>query len=271
MTRRRPCIAITLVLAFLLGSAAARADEDEAERKSRALALLKEGRSRYDLGRFEEAITLFEASYQVWPYPETLYNLAQAHRQLKHYDRAVFYYRSYLRNKPDAANRAEVEERIAELEGLIQAQEQSAEKPPEGTQVPGEQPGSEDSRDQNDATHPPVGSRPPGPVEKPWYADRWGWAIAGSSLIVAGVGIGFLVSAADLDDQATLETDQAKRRDLEDRADSRRTIGSVVSVIGGAGLVLGVVKLAWPSDSSPKRQTAEVVLGPNWVGLRGSF
>jgi hypothetical protein len=42
-----------------------------------------------------------------------------------------------LRNKPDADNRELVEQRIAELEKLIDEEERSRQKPPQGTQEPG--------------------------------------------------------------------------------------------------------------------------------------
>jgi tetratricopeptide (TPR) repeat protein len=80
--RLRPVLAVMVVLVSLLAlGGRARGNEEESERKGRALALIKEGRNRYDLGKLDEAIKLFEQAYEVYPYPEALYNLAQSWRQ----------------------------------------------------------------------------------------------------------------------------------------------------------------------------------------------
>jgi hypothetical protein len=57
--------------------------------------------------------------------PETLFNLAQTHRLLKHYDKAIFYFRQYLATAQlRDRDREDVEQRIAESQRLLQQQEQ---------------------------------------------------------------------------------------------------------------------------------------------------
>ncbi len=51
------------------------------------------------------------------PDPVFLFNIAQCHRKMGHDKEAVDFYKSYLRNAPNAPNRADVQKRIQELEG----------------------------------------------------------------------------------------------------------------------------------------------------------
>lgn len=106
----------------------------------------------------------------------------------------------------------------------------------------------------------------------PWFKDTWGWVLTGTGVAVAGVGIGLLVNASGLDDDADAEADEGKRNDLRERADSRRTLGSIVAPVGAALAVVGIVKLAWPnSRPASRRDSTRVAIGVNWVGLEGSF
>jgi tetratricopeptide (TPR) repeat protein len=74
------------------------------------------GTSYYNLNRFREALSEYEAAYLAVQDPPFLYNIAQCYRKLGDDKQAVRFYQSYLRVAPDASNRAEVERRITELE-----------------------------------------------------------------------------------------------------------------------------------------------------------
>src|SRR5439155_1654304 len=65
------------------------------------------GTLRYNLGDFDAAIVEFKAAYEASRAPALLYNLAQAHRLNRDPERALYFYRTYLREAPDAENRAE--------------------------------------------------------------------------------------------------------------------------------------------------------------------
>src|SRR5678815_3358010 len=82
----------------------------------------EEGLRRYNLAEYDSAIEEFKQSYALAPLPLLLFNLAQAHRMKKNYEQAVNLYRNYLRNQPDAQNRADVEELITKTEEALQAQ-----------------------------------------------------------------------------------------------------------------------------------------------------
>ena len=78
--------------------------------------LYQRGRVYYRLGDYRAAIRDFEAAYLTTRAPALLYDLAQAYRLDGDRRRALPLYRAYLHDLPKAKNRAEVEERIAELE-----------------------------------------------------------------------------------------------------------------------------------------------------------
>lgn len=258
---RLVCLLLAIAANFSLPKLApADGSGNEKQRKDRALAFMQEGIARYDLGKFDESLDLFEKAYQVYPFAEALFGLAQSHRQLHHYERAAFFYRAYIRNKPDAENREQVAALIEEMDRMDAEQKASTRAPPQGVRQPT---GMTSPDDLVVREHP---QRRP----EAWYQDGLGWTATAAGVVTSGVGGWFLISASDLDDQAASELDMALRADLEDRANSRRTIGFVTSIIGGTGLVVGLVKLAWTGGATPKNRT-EVVFGSDWVGLRGSF
>ena len=74
------------------------------------------GTSMYNLGRFAEALSEYEAAYLAVQDPPFLFNIAQCHRKMGQNREALESYRSYLRVAPDAPNRGEVQKRISELE-----------------------------------------------------------------------------------------------------------------------------------------------------------
>jgi tetratricopeptide (TPR) repeat protein len=113
----KPAVVIVMVMcASLVGAARAAPPESEDRRQTRSRALLEEGAQRYDRGDFASAVDLFKKGYEVWPFPEALFDLCQAYRQEKHYDEATFYCKSYLRNRSDAPNRADVEQLLDTME-----------------------------------------------------------------------------------------------------------------------------------------------------------
>jgi tetratricopeptide (TPR) repeat protein len=74
------------------------------------------GHRLYRLGRYEEAVDAFRRAYEVKPDARLLYDIAECYRELRALDQALFYYDRYLAGWPDAYDRAEVEEKVAELE-----------------------------------------------------------------------------------------------------------------------------------------------------------
>src|SRR6516164_1230338 len=98
------------------------------------------GQSHYNLNEFAEALQDFKEAYRLHPDPAFLFNIAQYERQLGDLDEAIKFYRSYLRNKPDATNAKEVQKKIDELKGLSDAKRKSKESAPAGVTAPSTSP-----------------------------------------------------------------------------------------------------------------------------------
>ncbi|MDW8282281.1 MAG: tetratricopeptide repeat protein [Myxococcales bacterium] len=100
--------------------------------KAEALRAYQKGMAHYNLNEYDQAILQFEAGYRAVPQAAFLYNIAQAHRLANRPQKALEFYRKYLRQDPGAKNFREVQERIEALEKLLA---ESA-RPPEQTLAP---------------------------------------------------------------------------------------------------------------------------------------
>jgi tetratricopeptide (TPR) repeat protein len=109
---RAAVLSLCLCVVAML-TTAARADDDNLRAAKRHYA---KGDKLFALGKFEQALVEFEAAYEAKPLPKLLFNIGQAHRNLDHYDQAIFAFRKYLREVPDADNREAVEKLIDDLE-----------------------------------------------------------------------------------------------------------------------------------------------------------
>jgi hypothetical protein len=164
-----------LLLVTLASAAPAHAD-DTAEARKR----YSSGMAHYNLREYGAAVDDFQAAYRLVPDPSFLYNLAQTHRLAGHDRDALYFYQAYLRARPEAENRGEVDERIAKLKESIAAH--NAE--PNGTQkphIPEATPAS--------GTATAVTASAP-PRKTPIYKKWWLWTAVGVVVVGAGVGLG---------------------------------------------------------------------------------
>src|SRR5581483_2231518 len=117
-----------LMLVAVAACSVARADSRREVEEARRH--YEEGTRAYNLGEFQTAVTEYKAAYKTLPDAAILYDIAQAYRQSNELGQALFFYRSFLRNAPNASNRREVEERIAKLEAEANQQRSIAVEPP---------------------------------------------------------------------------------------------------------------------------------------------
>lgn len=126
--RRTACatLALWVALAEVPAALAQRRDSVEVAREhySRGMAL-------YNLMKYEESVTEFERAYTAKPDPVLLYNLGQANRLSGQPEKAIGFYRNYLRNLPDAANQDEVRKHIDKLQKQIDVQKAMQTAPPQ--------------------------------------------------------------------------------------------------------------------------------------------
>lgn len=207
---------LIVLLATFFASQAVGPPEADARRKrppnkqriKLARKLYKHGDRLYSLGRFAEAKAKFSKAYEVLPLPGFLFNIAQCHRQLDECPRAIFFFKGYIRKRPDARNRdlvlrliKECEQRIAEKKRLAAEEKRRRE---------------EAERRRRAITQPVVKVVPvPTPVgpkkdEPPVHRRWWFWtAVGGSVLAVAlavGLGVGFGYKAKEVDPSGSLGT-----------------------------------------------------------------
>ncbi len=168
-------LAVSLALVVLAVARPAHADDGtKAARKHFA-----KGEKLFQLGKFDEALVEYEAAYEQGPLPGFLYNIAQCHRNLGNYKQAVFGFRSYLRQVPDATNREAVLTLIDELDAKQREREAQAEQERlEREQLEREQ-------------GPPTPTREP---NRPIYKRGWFW---GGVAAVAVIAVGAVVLTRD--------------------------------------------------------------------------
>src|SRR5215831_14047144 len=128
LARRGLTAAILLVAATTapgaLAPGTAWADPGPANARAQARAQVKKAQTEYKIARFEEALADYTRAYELYPAPALLFDLGQCHRNLKNYERAVFFFEGYLREQPkiDPDQRALTEDLIAECKGALDRQ-----------------------------------------------------------------------------------------------------------------------------------------------------
>ncbi|MGE0396087.1 MAG: tol-pal system YbgF family protein [Kofleriaceae bacterium] len=156
----RPLIRIITIVVTLLFASSAFGDPAERAAKRH----FDRGQKLFNLGKFEEALDEYTQAYEAKPIPDFLFNIGQCHRNLNNFDAAIFSFKKYLKLAPEAENRDQVEEYIADLEA--------------------EQEKENSRRLRLVKEQPP----PPPPEGKPVYKKWWFWT--GLALVGAGAGVG---------------------------------------------------------------------------------
>jgi PEGA domain len=112
----RPLLVAGAALALLL-AAPSRAADDVAE----ARAHFDQGSKLYRAGKYRDAIVEFEAAYRLKPHGAIHYNVAQCREKLEHWPEALRSYQDYLREVPDARDRAAVRATMGRIERRLAA------------------------------------------------------------------------------------------------------------------------------------------------------
>jgi len=110
----------------------AEGQEVDAESRAHARELVKSGDVSYRLFKFDRALADYQEAYRLAQHPAIIFNIAQAYRQLKNYEKAHFYYKLFLadwsKKFPDKPPpyEAEVKAHIKRLAALIEEERQQA-------------------------------------------------------------------------------------------------------------------------------------------------
>src|SRR4051812_24080106 len=95
----------SVVLLLLLLAPAARANDADLDK---AKEIYGQAEKEYQLGRFDDALKLYQQAFEAKPLPGFLFNIGQCHRNLGNWERASFFYQGYLAREPKAKNRSAV-------------------------------------------------------------------------------------------------------------------------------------------------------------------
>ncbi|MFH2008681.1 MAG: tetratricopeptide repeat protein [bacterium] len=77
-------------------------------RRERARKIFEQGQIHFKLGRFDKAKDAYTQAYQILPLAGFLFNIGQCHRNLGNCERAIHFYKGYIRENPGAPNNSVV-------------------------------------------------------------------------------------------------------------------------------------------------------------------
>lgn len=167
---RGPVTLVPVLLAALAaGPGPATAQPAPSPNVEQARQAFERAHRAYNLGQWHEAADGFAEAYRMTGDATLLFNRAQALRQGGRLTEAVTAYRAYLRERPDAANRAEVEQRIQALEQQLRAERLQGS--PGRAQPP---------------AAPTLDVTAPAPAPEPARSRRWTWVGLGVTGALAG-------------------------------------------------------------------------------------
>jgi tetratricopeptide (TPR) repeat protein len=229
--------------------------DDKEDATSKAREHMEKGQTHYNLGEFDKAIEEYKKAYDLTKAPGFLFNIAQAQRLKKDYEAALFSYRTYLRQLPEAENRADAEAWIVELEKLIAEGGTSGTKTDPKPDGPEDRVATADSGDSSGADEGVAGTgadltTTTGATDTGARGGRnlriVGLATAGAGVafLATGVIFGLRASSADseLSDMAANGEvwDQAAR-DKYDAGQRDEKISIATLAIGGGAVITGAI------------------------------
>lgn len=281
------CVALPLSTVTLVSSEAraqAKPQLSESQR-SKAGEHYQKAKRLYDLAKYKEAVDEYQAAYLISADPALLFNIAQSYRLADQPIEAVRFYRNYLRNAPDAPNRADVEKRIADLEKQMADRERAKNEPappPVVTPAPAPVAPPPVVAPAPAPVAPPVApAPPPPPVPAAPPPEPRSIALPVTLLAVGGVALaGGVVAGLMAKGKASKLEEAAKNRlQFDPKLESDGKLFNTVFIVAGSiGVVcagVGAVLLATGSGGQEKRaangSSSSValfpILGP---GLQGA-
>jgi tetratricopeptide (TPR) repeat protein len=239
----------------------------------------------YDAGKYREAATELRKAYELAPLPPILFNLGVTYRKLGNRAAARAAFREYLARMPNATNRAEVEQMLAELGGG--ADPTQAPPPPEA--------GPPVEAAPDDHENPLVEARPGAPAAhnepavqgssaSTGHLGLWKWMAAGASAAALTVGALMLVQASDQADSLRAASPPggapptqrytSDLRAIEDGYALNRTWGTVLLVSGGVAMATSVTLFILDRrEPTSRRALITPLIGPGVaaIGATGTF
>jgi tetratricopeptide (TPR) repeat protein len=233
LARRVAVLLLGGMILLWAGAACAEPDPLAKPATPKARAHLEQGNKLYAIRSFDEAITEYKAGALLEDTPVFQYNLAQAYRITGRYQEALWHYERFLnRTEPTGPLREAIERFTSQMKAEIERAAMK-EAPTNAAPAPEEQRAM--------ANHLSLSERP---EPEPWFRDRMGWALAASGVVLTASAGYLLFDANGLDAEARDELREVERRDLKDRAHTRRILGYVLGAVGVGAISAGVIKLS---------------------------
>ncbi len=220
-----------LLIAFLALAPVAALAQTDKDKAKQAMEKFEVGKTAYRLGDYDAAIVQWTEAYKLKTDPVFLYNIAQAYRDKKEFEKAIAFYRNYLNEAPNASNRPIVEKRIAEMKEALDKQQQASDKPPTGPLGPGDR-------------------APAAPAE---HEERRGGGLKVAGLVTGGVGVGLIVTGivfgimsrsdkSDIEDAIMMGQPWSQElADKQSSGESKTRVANIALGVGAAAVVAGGV------------------------------
>jgi len=292
MNLGRRAIFVVATLALCAAVPAIARAESEAEKKQQAKDHYEMATRFYDVGKYGEAINEYEQAYLLIEDAALLFNIGQAYRLWDRPEDASRAYKNYLRRRPEASNRGDVEKKIADMERIVderrrgvpgQPPQQVLPTPPVSPPPAGVFPANQGPVTPPGATAPlsptpealpapPSGAvtfSQPAPSEPASPKKKW---IAYGLLGLGGVGVVTTVIAAAVGaSKARALRDASQNRQpfdpaLETSGKSANSVAALSALVAiGAGGTGGYLLWRWRGSSASSIAVAPVV-APTFAG-----
>lgn len=253
--------ALAAVFAMLVSAWASTASA-EAEDEARAHFLL--GRSHFDAGQFAKAAAEFEEAYRISQRPALLYNLYVSYRDGGDTKNAARTLRLYLEKEPVIESRAQLEARLAVLEGMVQREGDAKEAAPapQETEAPAPAPTAVPEQPTQEASPPPDATyedAPGGTSVVPFVIMG-----VGGAMVLGSIATGLMASSAqsDLEDMCPTRMNcPASVTDTQSRGETMALVTDVL-LFGGIA-VAGTGAALWLLGTFDEREpVAAAACGP---------
>ena len=253
---------LAAALPFVLAIGLAHADENATSAREH----YRRGTNAFNLGHYLDAVKEYEAAYQLKDDPALLFNIAQAYRLAGENESAIRVYKSFIHQVPGSPQRPEVEQRIAELQQLVDRERRAKEAPPEGTLTPHPLPAEHPA-----ATPAAEVTRQSTTSPQRWYRDKTAMALAGVGVVGIGVGVGLVVKGALDLSHAPDAADLQVHDDLRGSGIAFEAGGYAALGVGAAMLTAAIVK--WALEGRHKSLAYGTTTAPpvGWAAIGGSW
>jgi tetratricopeptide (TPR) repeat protein len=257
-----------------------------ADPRDDAKALSKRAATAFAVAHFQEALDLYTQAYERFPVPALLFNLGQCNKNLGHFERALFFFQEYLRDKPDAANRPAVETLIAGAKKQLadarasETAEQAEHRKIEELEAEKLAAEAHEAEQIRGATAPTAEAAPPAPMHRRPVWMITGAATAGGGVILLGAGMYFGLKAnSDASQLTQLSTSggawstryQSTYTEGQSAAHTATGLYVAGAILVAGGATLAVLGLQKHSDSGSVTAGIAPMPGGSSVFVAGRF